>query len=405
MSTIEPSTQGMIVPKNIAGRIMEIMEEKGKAFTQQALATRIGMSRQTLAMKLRGERDLYLFELRRIAEALHLPVERVMQEDTRDDEKRLNEMFAHLLEYGTNSKHLPNFDEMRVIAERLSSIAIGATERCKSLNDLGRVYYNLRRYDEAYKTFLQAHEYAKKIDKKSNNQEFQSLVLSNLLVLLTLTNNPIESIEILDEIERIFNTSPHRLGIVYYVRAKLAEVKKDIYEAKIHAAKSLEYFIQTKNVLSIGRAEATLAHFEFLSGNYADSLYLLENSIKNQETQMHGWLISIKDYSKTLLKLQKVQQMENVVLDALKQIKPYSSQFRDIVGKLHLLLSIGKNEPSHAEKVLFDNRIDVNIRKLAYKYLKRQCIQNGDKDTLMKYAIIEDELETTKRDLLDEELF
>jgi transcriptional regulator with XRE-family HTH domain len=70
MSTIEPNSQGDVVSPLIGARILEIMEEKGKAFTRQAIANRLYMKRDTLSKKLMGERTLYRFELQRIAEAL-----------------------------------------------------------------------------------------------------------------------------------------------------------------------------------------------------------------------------------------------------------------------------------------------------------------------------------------------
>jgi tetratricopeptide (TPR) repeat protein len=405
MSTIEPSTQGMIVPKQIGRRVMEIMEEKGKAFTQQALATRIGMGRQTLSMKLRGERDMYLFELRRIAEALHLPLARIMQEDTHDDEKKLQGMFASLVEDSAVSKITPDFNEIFEIAHRLSLVAVGMTERCKTLNDLGRAFYYLRRYDEANKVWQEALEYAKKIAEKYNNHEYRSLTLSNLLVILTISSNRIDSYELLDEIEQVFSENPHRLGVLFYVRSKIAEEQENIHEAKTHAMKSLDYFRQTGNFMSIGKAEVTVAHYEFILGNYATANSYLNSSIVYLKPHMYEWLVAIKDYAKTLLKLHEYDQMEIIVSDALSQVDQKSSQYRDLVGKLKILLSMCRNEISHAESVLFDNGLHVNVRTLAYKYLRRLCIQTGDKTNLMKYAIIEDELETTKNDLLHEELF
>ncbi|MGZ4164398.1 MAG: helix-turn-helix domain-containing protein, partial [Tumebacillaceae bacterium] len=70
-------------------RINEIMLEKGSAYTISAMAKRLEINRETLRLMLKGEREIYTFELEKIAKDLHVTVERILQSDVVEDSKRI----------------------------------------------------------------------------------------------------------------------------------------------------------------------------------------------------------------------------------------------------------------------------------------------------------------------------
>ena len=81
-----------------------------------------------------------MFDLRRLSEALKVPMERILQEDTLREETELRELLK------------AKTDKTRALelALLLSSKSLGMTERCIHLNYLGCAYYLLLEYEKAH---------------------------------------------------------------------------------------------------------------------------------------------------------------------------------------------------------------------------------------------------------------
>src|SRR5690348_197128 len=122
---------GVVIP--LGRRVAEIMRERGRAFTQSAMAKRIGYSGETLRLMLIGRREIYPFELEKIAKDLKLPVERITGEDVRAEREELRVLLARMN------------PSTRVVelALHLNQHALGMTETCKALLDLGVGLYLL----------------------------------------------------------------------------------------------------------------------------------------------------------------------------------------------------------------------------------------------------------------------
>jgi tetratricopeptide (TPR) repeat protein len=118
-------------------RISEILKEEGPTFTQKAFAKRLGYGRETLRLMLRGKREIYDFELRKIASTL----------------KYLEALLINLKD---NQRALE-------LAQKHLEIAIGWPERCVALDNLGRAHYLMRQYEESHQLWQLAYTYAEKI--------------------------------------------------------------------------------------------------------------------------------------------------------------------------------------------------------------------------------------------------
>ncbi|ASS75477.1 hypothetical protein CIG75_11140 [Tumebacillus algifaecis] len=63
-------------------RIREIMKEKESSFSLSAMAKRLSISRETLRLMLTGDRAIYLVMLEKIAQDLNVPVARILQAES-----------------------------------------------------------------------------------------------------------------------------------------------------------------------------------------------------------------------------------------------------------------------------------------------------------------------------------
>ncbi|TCP58274.1 Cro/C1-type helix-turn-helix DNA-binding protein [Tumebacillus sp. BK434] len=396
MKTFEPDTQSFVIPPQLGQRIMEIMEEKGKAFTQQALANRIGMNRVTLSKKLHGERDLYLFELRRIADALHLPIERLLLEDTKEDQVELEGLLEKL-------ENLPRALEL---ATKISSIAVGITERTKSLNDLGRAYYILEKYDEAFETWLLAFEYAQKIANKNNDTSMLFNIIANLMLTYSIRKEYSHLSEIISTVEPHFASDPFRAGVICYSLAKIAENQNNYEAARRHYHRSLDYYISTQHQLSIARATHNTAAFEFRQGNYQVSKKLFEDALPYLNDHMSK-LVSLKELVKTLLMMQETELASthiNTAFELINGVVSSGTHYAVFEAKFHLLKSMVSNNPHFAMKVL-DMKVDDRTKSFAARYLLDFYEDNDDSAQAIKYYRIVRNLSNNVLPILGEEDF
>lgn len=128
MSTegISHDSSGIVVP--LGQRIGEIMEERGASYSLRAFGSRIGMSKDTLGRIVSGERVSTPSETERIADGLKMTIERLKQEDIKDD----------LLELEALLHSRKNRKRAMTLARGVAAVSMGMTERCHALNLLGK---------------------------------------------------------------------------------------------------------------------------------------------------------------------------------------------------------------------------------------------------------------------------
>lgn len=374
-------------------RVSEIMKEKGDAFSQQALAIRININRKTLGKMLSGRSKIHMFDLRRLSEALKVPVERILQEDTHPVETELRE----LLKKKTDKERALD------LALKLSSKSVGMTERCIHLNYLGCAYYLIQDYEKAHETWLEAYSYAKAIQQKYGDSDRLFQVIHNLVWSYIVRREYSNMNKILEGVETIFQSTPNRLGTLAFARAKVAEESNNIVVARQHAIESLKYYLMTEDANSIGKAEITAAHYAYKVKNYYESMILLESAMDHLVPDVDTWLIAVKEYAKTLLKLGLFEETQHIISESLHRVGSLIEKKQDLNGKLQLLLFLATGDSSYAENVLSNSRVNDKIRLLAYKSLFKQCIEMDDEATLMKYSKIVGALSINSSEILDEE--
>jgi tetratricopeptide (TPR) repeat protein len=229
-------------------RIGEIMEEKGAAFSIRAFSQRLGVSKDTLARIIQGERPVTPSELERIAKGLNVTIERIKQIDT----AKKNQELSHLLK----TKYDPK--KALVLAKECMDVAVGMTERCEAGNRLARAYFALGKYEQSHKIWLEAFELSQKIYQKYGTTDRLFNILSNLMISYTIRKEYSRLAEILQEIEPVFQDQPNKLGAIYYSKAMIAEQLGSKDQAKLNFYQSLSHFQTTGEPNDIGRAELML---------------------------------------------------------------------------------------------------------------------------------------------------
>jgi tetratricopeptide (TPR) repeat protein len=271
MVLFETVSHSITITFPLSRRISEIMEEKGKRYTQEFVANGIGLSRDTLRAVLRGNRPIYGTELRALSSLFHMSVDRLTMKDTRSLADELKELLSNLQ------------DKQRAlqIAQTLASVAVGITERYETQNNLGRAYFLLERYPEAHEAWLESYKYAQLIAQKYDDSEPLFHVVTNLSLSFTQRKEYSNLAKILDEAETVFRSSPKHAGVICYSKAMIAEHLGDVKGAREYFYKSLEYNRLLGEPLRIGRSELNVAHFEYKQSNYSTSRCYIESAIRN----------------------------------------------------------------------------------------------------------------------------
>ncbi|MGZ4159401.1 MAG: helix-turn-helix domain-containing protein [Neobacillus sp.] len=375
----------------ITRRITEIMTEKGKYYSIHAMAGRIGIHRETYRNMLKGERQIYTFELEKIAKDLKITVDRITQEDHKTNSEELRGLL--------NNRIHP--ERSLYLAEQLLSSSVGCTERCISLNYLGWAYFELKQVDQAHKAWLRAYELAEEISIKYEESELRYRVLRNLMLSYIQLKDFANALEISEEVESWFETEPLRIAELLYVRANVKESMGDNEEGRNLTYKSLEYCIKAESNEMIGRAYVNAAHFEYFLGNYEKSLEMLECAIEFLKSNKRIKLIAEKELVKTLIKLgqhERAVELIRLTLETAQELGQLG-----IEGKLYILLSRITDSIDFAQRVLDSEKYDNTIRYIACKFLIGHYRKSGDAFNFMHYHEVAEKLkQTTISDILDE---
>lgn len=388
---MEKSTQGIDTTLDLGRRVQEIMKEKGRAYTQQAMANRLGISRETLRLMLNGTDEIWDYQLRRIAEDLKVPVERITQEDVKEDGQELRELFR-----STENPH-----RALEIAKRLVSVAIGLSERSEAFNGLGCAYFDLRDYEKAHDAWLKAYQLAQDLSEQYCDSETLYKVLENLMLSYSQRKEFSHAAEILKKVEVIFKDTPIRMGSIYYTRAEIAENLGDLQSAKDYAYQSLCCFEESGDEILTGRAQYTCANYEFKYKNFSKSAELYDSARHLLTKDTYWKLQSVKGYIKSMLKLNANADVMALIDEALDELQTQS--LPELEAKFQLLIARTNREIEYAEMVLNRTALSVKLRSVACVFLMNYYKGIGDSDSLMRYYDISESLGVNDSDILDME--
>lgn len=375
MSTLENNVSTNLTRIPLGRRIGEILEEKGEEYSIRKFAERIGINRETLRIIIAGNRTILPSELEKISKGLEIGVERLKQLDSYKMEQELAALFR------ARKRTKVMLTRAYDLATNLASIALGATELCESLTNVGRVQFEMREYDKAHQSYLRAFEYAEKIHKAYGDNHHLHLVTSLLMLSFTTRKDYSKIEETLDVVEKAFAYDPVKMGFVHYTRMKWYEHMEKLSDARRHSYTALEYFEQTYDKDQIGKAYINVAHYEYQLGNFQKSAELLSQAITVLDGYDYPLLIAVKEYVKSLLRLGDACAADEII----QKYSPLASDYPDLQGKIQVMYSMATQDPSYSESVCQDLKVSPSIWYLACKQLMNFYSLKDDAESVMLY--------------------
>ncbi|KEO81397.1 helix-turn-helix transcriptional regulator [Tumebacillus flagellatus] len=395
MSTIEHTASVTFGKIPLGRRIAELMQERGDAFSIRAFSERLGVNRETFRLTLLGERPISISLLEDIAKGLKVDEDRLRQRDTFKKEEEL----TSLLNAHERSKDMMLRAE--TLACELVDVALGLTERCICWANLGRAQYYLQEYDLAHESFLTAMSYAEKVNESFGDSALLYHVTSYIMVTFTIRKEYTNIVHTLNVVENAFANDAEKMGYVHFTRMKWYEHRGNLEEAKKHSYLALEYFEKTHKEVQIGKAYINVAHYEYHLGNYQQAREILNKALVLLHPFEYPRLFAIKEYAKTLLKLGERTSVNALI----SEVSAKSKNYTDLHGKLQILSSMSKDDPSYAIAVSDDLNYGVTIRWYACKYLMEYYASKSDSESLLLYYMRSNTLKKNFGGLIDEEGF
>lgn len=371
-------------------RIGEILEERGKAFSIRAFSSRIGLTKDMLGRMISGERYLGPSDVERIASELGLSVSRLKMTDT----QQRSEELQGLLQSKKNNKRALE------LALLLNQSAVGVTERFFCLNDLGRAYYLLRRYDEAHNTWVHAEEQATKIVDKYGNYNALNKVLTNLILSSTLRRDYASLNELVARVKPLFADSPEMLARLSYSCA-MVSYSAGYYEgSRQQLIEALHHERQTGRAGSIGKAEHNIGYIEYKLENYTAAEEYFVKAIETLEEYSENRLLAVLEYIKTLLKLGKKTKAKEWVSKSLLEMEELD--LPQLEAQFNMLFAIVNQNVEVAKQVLLSEYADSTLKHIACKFLMDHFKESGDAENLMRYYVLAEQYSLKSSAIYDE---
>ncbi|ASS75479.1 hypothetical protein CIG75_11150 [Tumebacillus algifaecis] len=358
MSQLDAPTHTYVDQIPLGRRIREIMKEKGSSYSMSAMASRLGMSRETLRVMLSGERGLYTFELEQIAQDLKVPLTRLTQAD--------------LMHYHSDkqfSKYISNgqWEESMRAAREHNDVAIGLSERAEATNRLQLVHFWKGELEEATRHCLEFYAMAEEINKKYQDSKILEKALNNLLNCYANMGQFDKALELIELVEPIFRDTP-LMGLVYYTLARMELSRYELADAKMYFYKSHEQFLLSKVTDRIGRGYMNIAYIEYVTREYEKAKELFE-AVFRTDPSVQIWFLAKKGLAKTLIKLKENRAAEEVIRSALQSDRIV--EHLDVKALLLILLFRATGNPGYAEAVVSGMQYNKKERFIASRYLNR----------------------------------
>lgn len=395
MSTIEHTITATIGRIPIGRRILELMQERGNAFSIRAFAERLGENRETFRMTLSGERPISLALVEKIAEGLGVTEERLRQLDTFKKEEEL----VALLKASKRTKVM--LLRAHAIALELVEVARGATEQGFAFNNLGRAQFLLQQHEEAHETWKRALEFAITIQKAFDDPRLLKIVSENLMMTSVSLRDYSGVEEMLQYVEQSSADDPNSLGMVAFSRMVMYGDRNKLELAQKYAYLSLEHFNQTNDSKQIGHALINVARIEYLLGNMDVSAKTLESALVKVQTYDDLLILAVKNYVRSLIKLQEFGTATQVV----ERYEALAREYPEYWGKMQIMYTILKEDPKYAEQVHHDLHMSVKVRALACKCLFEFYAKRGDSELALRYYELARGFLRDNSEFLDEEGF
>jgi tetratricopeptide (TPR) repeat protein len=355
----------------VGRRITEIMNEKGPAYTISAMSNRLGFSRETLRLKLKGEREMYTFELENIAKDLKVSVDRIMQTDIFEETKELR---SHL-DIGSNMHRCLE------LSAKFTELAIGLTERVIVANELARGYYQARDIQTAIETLKKVLPDAQLILEKYGEPHILMWVTGNLISAKTIEGEYTNLLEMAAQVEPYFQTNPKLAAVICYCIAQYKfEEEGDIAGARENHYQSLHYYQQHGVPISVANSQLNVAIFEDRQKRYDEAKQLFRSALDvfRVHDNLYAQAVHAREYGKLLIRLGELAEAIEVVDWVIARIQAHPNVIHsDMEAQLNLLLAIAKQDMLYAETILDDKIGSKSVQKIANKLIIDHYDQHG----------------------------
>lgn len=338
-------------------RIRELMKEKGSRYSMTAVANRLGISRETLRLMLNGEREIYMFELEKIANDLKLPVARILQQD-------IEELNAQIKERQESLQDLPVAMEL---AKQRFAIAQGLSEKANALLDIRFLHTFQEQWPEAEQTSLAAYELIMQIGLAEHEDDLVFRVQSLLVTVYIHSKRYSKGLEVLQSIEKLLKNKQRRMINYYHNKGICHWGLNELEDARRCFNKAIELLQDYGNAEWMGRVFFIMGVTEYADLNYSRAKELLQDSLQHLETDIMR-VGSAKDLAKVLLKLGEHQAAENLIRETLQS--DAVKQSPEMEARLLILLSKVRGLPYHAEAVAGNGKYGNKMRFLAARFLR-----------------------------------
>ncbi|ASS75193.1 hypothetical protein CIG75_09495 [Tumebacillus algifaecis] len=395
MTTIEHTATATIGKIPIGRRILELMQERGDAFSIRAFAERLGENRETFRQTLLGNRPISLSLIERIADGLGVTEERLRQLDTFKREEELVSLLT------SNSRTKVMLVRANSIALELVHVAIGDTERGFAYNNLGRSQLLLKQYEEARATWKKALVHARNIHKNFDDARLLKIAYANFFMTCAELKDYEGADELLHFVEEISSDDHKVLGVIAYSRMAMYGDYGNLEYARKYAYQSLGHFILSNDQKQIGHGRINVARAEYLLGNFKASAEVLATALEHVGEFDHILVRVVKDYVRSLLKLQNYETAIKVV----ERHETILKQFPEYWDKIKIMKTVIKDDPSYANEVIHDLQVSAAIRALACKCLFEYYAKRGDSETSLRYYELERKYSRDNSEFIDKEGF
>lgn len=382
--------KGLDIKFDFPRRLREVMDEKHKEEKEKTkfvenLSIKLNVSLRTTYRIIGGSRYVKPSEQETIAEVLGISLERLLQKDTDILRKKIEDIFraAETMKIARGSvAEKDRFNRLKDLADEMVEIAIGLTERFDAKNELGKVYFEFRKFKEAHNTWVEAYDLA----KTASDTERLYKVCNNLLHSSKARKRISDVERILVEAEPFFVGDYEKLGRIKYFQAVLNFETGDYEEALTDFEASHEFYIKTGNQVLIGLSEHNLgkAHYKLRHYSQARGLYTSALS-KIENASLSTRLITQIELVKTLDQLGHQDEAKRLALQSLDQTEANRMvTVAEMRGRLLMLLSQLYRDPTYAIEAL-DLELDAGTLLEIHRYLHDFYLRSGDARTALYY--------------------
>lgn len=345
-----------------------------KKLTVRGLAKQVGIGRMTLERILDGRYATH-DELERIASGLEISVERLKQKDTHQKAMELDE----LLQSRRNTWRALQ------LAQELTEVAIGRSERIDTFGRLGRALSDLNRCEEAHEVFQQVYEWAVKSDDVE-----RVMIASNNFGRSCYKRKEFDSLrKMLDEVESRASGYLEYVGRINHFRGMCAYADGDLMNARVYYLKSYDVYIKIGDLPLIGRMQVNLANLEFHAERYLASKKLFEQARVNllhddQEVRA----VADKYLARTLLVLGETDRALELIEEQLELYRTHDWNKPELLAGFLMMKAEAKADVVSAENILTIKSVSREMKCSAADFLTTLYMKRGDSELAYKYFLL-----------------